>query len=89
MKLEEYQKDINKRIKENTAQHELYSTLAEKSALSSGNIDKYEALTGEDIVKQDPLALTRFQYTPLGKAFEKQTGVIEEKTDEQLAMIKS
>ena len=49
--------------------------------LSSGNIDKYELLTGEEIL---PLAQRRlieqakFTYSPLGKAFEKQTKLIEE-----------
>ena len=51
------------------------------SALSSGNVSKYEFLTSKDVLtKKDQLRkafiLTRFEYSPLGKAFEKHTNVI-------------
>ena len=56
-----------------------YSTiLIEKpkiSALSSGKIQKYEYLTGEDILpsnQQQIIEQAKFTYSPLGKAFEKQ-----------------
>ena len=49
-------------------------------ALSSGKIHKYEYLTGEYILRSDQQQLTeqaKFTYSPLGKAFEKQTKTTE------------
>ena len=41
---------------------------AEISSKSSGELDKYEYLTGEDLdYKPDALTQARFQYSPLGK----------------------
>ena len=45
-----------------------------KSGLSSGEIRKYEYLTGEDILpsnQQQIIEQAKFTYSPLGKAFEK------------------
>ena len=45
------------------------------SALSSGEIDKYEYLTGEDILPSNQSRMIeqgKFRYYPLGKTFEKQ-----------------
>ena len=45
-------------------------------ALSSGKIDKYEYLTGEEILsstQQQIIEQAKFTYSPLRKAFEKQT----------------
>ena len=49
------------------------------SALLSGKIHKYEYLTGEDILpfnQQQIIEQARFNYSPLGKAFKKQTKTI-------------
>ena len=49
-----------------------------KSALSSGKIDKYEYLTGEKILPSGPSQIIqqpKLTYSPLGKAFEKQTEI--------------
>ena len=59
-------------------------TVAEKvSALSYGNTDKYENLTGEEILPSNQrqiIEYTKFAYSPLGKPFkkgtEKQVGAI-------------
>ena len=56
---------------------------AKISALSSGKIDKYEYLTGEEISpsnQQQIIEQAKFTYSPLGKAFEKQTKTIEDET---------
>ena len=48
---------------------------AKISALSSAKIDKYEYLTGEEILpsnQQQIIEQAKFTYSPLGKAFEKQ-----------------
>ena len=45
----------------------------EISALLSGKIDKYEYLTGKDILRsnqQQIIEKAKFTYSPLGKAFE-------------------
>ena len=51
------------------------------SALSSGKLYKYEYLTGEDILpstQQQIIKQTKFTYSPLGKAFDKQIKTIED-----------
>ena len=53
----------------------------EKSALSSGKIDKYEYLTGEEILPFDQgrvIEQAKFAYSPLGKALEKETNTIKD-----------
>ena len=50
-------------------------------ALSSGKIQKYEYITGEDILpsnQQQIIEQAIFTYSPLGKAFEKQIKTIED-----------
>ena len=45
---------------------------AKISALSSGELEKYEYLTGEDLgYKPGVVQKSRFQYYPLGKVFNK------------------
>ena len=75
---------------------------AKISALSSGKLDKYEYLTGEDLgCRPDPVQEAKFEYSPLGQVFnkgletdEKQEGLlkrlknIENKTDNQLDLIR-
>ena len=49
---------------------------AKISALSSGKIDKYEYLTGEEILLSNEMQIieqAKFAYSCSGKAFEKQT----------------
>ena len=45
---------------------------AKISALSSNNLDKYKLLTGEDLdLKPSTIEQTKFEYSPLGKIFNK------------------
>ena len=45
---------------------------AEISALSFGDLDKYEYLTKKDLnYKPDPLQKAKFEYSPLGQVFNK------------------
>ena len=68
-------------------------TLTEKrakiSALSSGKIDKYEYLTGEEILLSDQIRVieAKFTYSPFGKALEKQTNTIENQDKKQIKEI--
>ena len=56
-------------------------------ALSSGKIDRYEYLTGEEILPSNQKQIiepAKFNYSPLGKAFEKQTKAIEDQGKKQI-----
>ena len=56
-------------------------SLSKISALSSGKIDKYEYLTGEEILpsnQEQIIQQAKFTYSPLGKALEKQIKTIED-----------
>ena len=68
-------------IRDEKLQYDINREAAKISALSSGKIDKYEYLTSEDILpsnKQQIIEQAKFTYSPLGKAFEKQTKTIED-----------
>ena len=65
-------KILNRKIKQNESQYDLDREAAKISALSSNNLDKYELLTGEDLVlKPSTIEQTNFEYSPLGKIFNK------------------
>ena len=49
MTITEQIKTLNRKIKQNEAQHDLDREAAKISALPSNNLDKYEYLTGEDL----------------------------------------
>ena len=57
---------------QNETQYDFDRKAAKISALSSNNLDKYEYLTGEDLgVKPSTVEQAKFQYSPLGKTFNK------------------
>ena len=59
---------LDNKIKANKAQFMLDRKNAEISAKSSGELDKYKYLTGEDLdYKPDGLTQAKFEYSPLGK----------------------
>ena len=65
---------IEDQIKDEKLQYDINREAAKISALSSGKIDKYEYLTGEEILpsnKQQIIEQAKFTYSPLRKAFEK------------------
>ena len=67
---------IEYKIRDEKLQYNINKEAAKISALSSGKIDKYEYLTGEEIVpfnRRQIIEQAKFAYSPLGKAFEKQT----------------
>ena len=102
MTINEQIKILDNKTKSNQAQYVLDRQNAKISALSSGELDKYEYLTGEDLgYKSDAVKKPKFEYSPLGQVFnkglekdKKQEGFlkrlknIEDKTDEQLLAIK-
>ena len=81
---------IEDQIKDQKLQYDINRKAAKISALSSGKIDKYEYLTGEEILpsnQQQIIEQAKFTYSPLGKAFEKQTKIIEDKGEKQIKAI--
>ena len=63
---------LGDKIKANKAQHDLDRKETKISALSSGELEKYEYLTGEDLgYKPDVIQKAKFEYSPLGKVFNK------------------
>ena len=63
-------KIIDNKIRVNQAQYDLDRLAAKISALSSGELRKYEYLTGEDLgYKPSVLEQTKFDYSSLGKVF--------------------
>ena len=67
---------INYQIRDQKLQYDINRKTAEISAFSSGKIDKYEYLTGKKISNQQIIEQSKFTYSPLGKAFEKQIKAI-------------
>ena len=68
-------------IRDEKLQYYINRGAAKISVLSSGKIDIYEYLIGEEIIPPDQrrvIEQAKFAYSPLGKAFEKQTKTIEE-----------
>ena len=65
-------KILDRKIKQNEAQHDLDRKAAKISALSSNNLDKYNYLTGEDLgLKPSTDEQVRFEYSPLSKFLNK------------------
>ena len=68
-------------------QYDINREAAKISALSSGEICKYEYLTGENILpsnQQQIIEQAKFTYSPLGKSFEKQMKAIEDQGKKQV-----
>ena len=57
---------------QNEAQYDLDRKSAKISALSSNNLVKYEYLTGEELgLKPSTVEQAKFEYSPLGRIFNK------------------
>ena len=83
---------IEDEIKDEKLQYDINSQAAKISALSSGEIDEYEYLTGEEILpsnQQQIIQEAKFNYSPLGQAFEKQTKTIEDQGKKQVDALES
>ena len=82
---------INDQIRDEKLQYDINREAAKISALSSGEIRKYEYLTGEDILpsnQQQIIEQAKSTYSPLGKAFEKQVKTIEGQGQKQVDALK-
>ena len=65
-------KIVDDKIKANQAQYDLDTEAAKIYALSSGELEKYEYVTGEDLgYKPGVVEKAKFEYSLLGKVFNK------------------
>ena len=81
---------IEDQNKNEKLQYDINREAAKISALSSGKIDKYEYLTGEEILpsnQQQIIQQAKFTYSPLGRAFENQIKTIEDQGKKQVKAI--
>ena len=71
-------KTVDNKIVQNKAQYNLDRQIAKVSALPSGNVSKYEFLTGKYVLLEKdllekPAAINKFEYSPLDKQMKKKT----------------
>ena len=82
--------NIEDQIKDEKLQYDINREAAKISALSSGKLDKYEYLTGEEILpsnQQQIIQQAKFTYSPLVKAIEKHRKTIEDQGKKQVKAI--
>ena len=81
---------INDQIRDEKLHYDINREAVKISALPSGKIHKYEYITGEDMLPSNQQQITeqaKFTYSPLGKAFEKQTKTIEDQGQKQVGAL--
>ena len=82
MRIADQIKILDKKNMQNEAQYDLGRTAAKTSALSSNNLEKYEYLNVEDLsLKPNTIEQARFEYSPLGKTFNKGLNKDDKKKD--------
>ena len=72
---------IHDKIRDEKLKYDIKKEAAKIPALSSGKIDKYEYLAGEEILlsnRRQVIEQAKFAYSPQGKAFEKQRKTTED-----------
>ena len=70
---------VDDKIIDEKLQYDINKEAAKIPALSSGKIDKYEYLTGEEILPSDQSRIieqAKFTYSPRNKSFENQIKII-------------
>ena len=81
---------IEDQIRDEKLKYDINREVAKMSAWSSGKTDKYEYLTGEEILpsnQQQIIEQAKFTYSPLGKAFEKQMKTIEDQGKKEIDVL--
>ena len=81
---------IEDQVRDEKLEYDINTEAAKISVLSSGKIDKYEYLTGEEILPSNQKQIkeqARFTYSPLEKAFKKRTKAIEDQGEKQIKAI--
>ena len=75
-------KILSDKIKANKAQYDLDREAAKISALSSGELEKYEYLTGEDLGHKPGIIQKQiFEYSTLGEVYNKGMDESDKKKD--------
>ena len=83
---------VDDKIIDEKLRYDINRESAKISALSSGETDKYEYLTGEKILPSNQSRINKqakFTYSPLGKAFEEQIKTIDEQGKKQGSSFRS
>ena len=83
---------IDDKIVNEKLQYDKNREASKISALSSEKIDKYEYLSGEEILpsaQRRVIEQAKFTYSPLGKAFAKEIKTIQEQGIKQVAALKA
>ena len=83
---------IEDQIRDEKRQYDINREAAKISALLSGKIDKYEYPTGEEKLPSNQKQIieqAKFNYSPFGKAFKKQTKTIEDQGKKKVDALKS
>ena len=83
---------INDQIRDEKLQYDVNKEAAKISALSSNKFNKYEYLTGKEILpsnQKQMIEQPKFTYSPLGKAFKKQIKAIEDEGEKQIKAIQN
>ena len=77
---------IDDKIRDEKLQYDINRQVAKISTLSLGKIDKYEYLTGEELLPSDQnrvIEQAKFTYSSLGKAYKKQIKIIKNQGENQ------
>ena len=80
---------IEDQIKDEKLQYDIDREAAKISTLSSGKLDIYEYLTGEEILpsnQQQIIQQAKFTYSPLGKAIENKEKLLKIKEKNKLLL---
>ena len=83
---------IDDQIRDVKRQCNINREAAKISALSSGKINKYEYLTGEELLPSNQKQITeqaKFTYSPLEKVFEKHIKTIEDQGKKQIKALEN
>ena len=83
---------IDDQIRDEKLQYDINREAARISALSSNKLNKYEYLTGKEILpynQKQMMEQAEFTYSLLGKAFEKQTERTEDQGEKQIKAIQN
>ena len=81
---------IDDQIRDKKLHYDINAEAVKVSALSSGKTDKYEYLSVSKILPSNQKQIikqAKFTYSPLGKAFEKQTKTIEDQGKKQIHVL--
>ena len=81
---------LEDQIRDEKLQYDINREAAKISALLSDKIDKYEYLTGEEILPSNQEQIfeqTKFTYPPIGKIFQEQIKKIKEQEEKQVKAI--